>query len=262
MYQTILYEEKENIAYITFNRPEVGNAFSEVSFREIPEALTKASEDGNIRAVVLTGKGKLFCGGGDINQFKEMIEKDDGGIPEHLVEATGAMGRAIRNCSKPVIASINGAAAGAGMGVALAADFRIMEKRSSLVTAFIGMGLPGDTGVLYFLQKMVGISMATELLMFSKPIKGERAFELGLANKVVEDGTLEEQTWAFVKKVASLPTQTVSYQKQLSNEFFYSDLEKFNYREAQLMHLSSLTDDHKEAVTAFLEKRAPHFRGH
>ena len=212
--------------------------------------------------MVLTGKGKLFCGGGDINQFKELIEKDDGGIPEHLVEATGAMGRAIRNCSKPVIASINGAAAGAGVGVALAADFRIMEKRSSLVTAFIGMGLSGDTGVLYFLQKMVGTSLATELLMFSEPVKGEAAFDLGLANKVVEDGSLEEETWAFAKKVASLPTQIVSYQKELFNEFFYSDLKKFNHREAQLMHQASLADDHKEAVTAFLEKRKPHFNGH
>lgn len=261
MYKTILYEEKESIAYITFNRTEVGNAFSEDSFREIPEALAHASQDANIRAVVLTGKGKLFCGGGDINQFKEFIEKDDGGIPEYLVEATGAMGRAIRNCSKPVIASINGAAAGAGVGVALAADFRIMEKRSSLVTAFIGMGLSGDTGVLYFLQKMVGTSLATELLMFTEPIKGEAAFDLGLANKVVEDGTLEEETWAFAKKVASLPTQIISYQKELFNEFFYSDLEKFNHREAQLMHQASLTDDHKEAVTAFLEKRKPHFSG-
>lgn len=262
MYKAIIYEVKENIAYITFNRPEVGNAFSEDSFREIPAALTRASEDASIRAVVLTGKGKLFCGGGDVNQFKEVIEKDDGGIPEKLVEATGAMSRAIRNCSKPVIAAINGAAAGAGVGVALAADFRIMEKRSSLVTAFVGMGLPGDTSVLYFLQKMVGTALATELLMFSKPIKGERASELGLVNQVVEDGTLEEETWAFAKKVASLPTQTISYQKELFNEFFYSDLEKFNQREAQLMHLASLTDDHKEAVTAFLEKRAPHFKGH
>lgn len=261
MYQTILYEEKESIAYITFNRPEVGNAFSEDSFREITKALGQASQDAAIRAVVLTGKGKLFCGGGDIHQFKEVIEKDDGGIPEYLVEATGAMGRAIRSCSKPVIASINGAAAGAGMGVALAADFRIMEKRSSLVTAFIGMGLPGDTGVLYFLQKMVGTALATELMMFSKPVKGEAAFDLGLANKVVEDGMLEEETVAFAKQIAALPTQMVSYQKELFNEFFYKDLEKFNHREAQQMHLASLTDDHKEAVTAFFEKRKPHFSG-
>ncbi|WP_084676371.1 enoyl-CoA hydratase/isomerase family protein [Carnobacterium pleistocenium] len=239
----------------------MGNAFSEESFREIPAALAKASEDAAIRAVVLTGIGKLFCGGGDVNQFKIIIERDDGGIPEQLVEATGAMSRAIRNCSKPVIAAINGAAAGAGVGVALAADFRIMEKRSSLVTAFVGMGLPGDTSVLYFLQKMVGTAIATELLMLSKPIKGERASELGLVNQVVEDGTLEEETWAFAKKVAALPTQTISYQKELFNEFFYSDLEKFNQREAQLMHLASLTDDHKEAVTAFLEKRAPQFKG-
>ena len=261
MYKAIIYEVKENVAYITFNRPEVGNAFSEDSFREIPKALMNVSKDDTIRAVVLTGNGKLFCGGGDINQFKEVIEKDNGGIPEQLVEATGAMGRAVRNCSKPVIASINGAAAGAGAGVALAADFRIMEKRSSLVTAFIGMGFPGDTGVLYFLQKMVGTSLATELLMFSEPVKGEYAFDLGLANKVVENGTLEEETWAFAKKVAALPTQAISYQKNIFNEFFYNDLEEFNHREAQLMHQASLTEDHKEAVTSFLEKRKPQFRG-
>lgn len=124
------------------------------------------------------------------------------------------------------------------------------------------MGLPGDTGVLYTLQKMVGTSLATELLLFSEPVKGEHAFDLGLANKVVENGTLEEETWAFAKKVASLPTKAVSYQKELFNEFFYNDLEKFNHREAQSMHQASLTEDHKEAVTAFLEKRKPKFKGH
>lgn len=261
MYQSIIYEEKDDIAYIIFNRPEVGNAFNNDSFREIPEVLNKVSQDNRIRAVVLTGNGRLFCGGGDVKLFKDIIEAEQDGIPEEMIRATGEIARAIRNCKKPVIASINGAAAGAGAGVALAADFRIMEKSSSLVTAFVNMAFAGDTGLIYFLQKTVGTAIATELLMFSDPLKGEKAFELGLANRVVENGTLEDETLAFAKKAASLPTLAVARQKELFNDFFYADLEKFNNREAELMHLSSLTEDHKEAVSAFLEKRRPQFKG-
>lgn len=262
MFETILYEVKEQIAYLVFNRPEHGNAFSDESFEEIPIALEKAAKDERVRAIVLTGKGKMFCAGGDINQFKEFTESENSqGLPESMVIATGKVALAIRACPKPVIASINGAAAGAGMGVALACDFRIMEKKSSFVTAFINMAFPGDTGVLYFLQQMVGTAVATELMMFSEPIRGERAVELGLANLVVDNGMLEEETLKFSRKVASLPTLTVEKQKQLLNEFFYRDLERFTLREAELMNEASKREDHKEAVNAFLEKRKPNFLG-
>lgn len=178
-----------------------------------------------------------------------------------MIIATGKVALAIRACPKPVISSINGAAAGAGLGVALASDFRIMEKKSSLVTAFINMAFPGDTGVLYFLQQMVGTAVATELMMLSPAVKGERALALGLANRVVEDGSLTEGTLEFAQQIADLPTLTVQKQKQLFNEFFYADLERFTQREAELMNDASKRDDHKEAVEAFLAKRKPVFKG-
>lgn len=261
MFNDIIYEVEGHIAFIKFNRPEYGNAFSDDSFKEIPIALKQAEADQAVRAIVLTGEGKMFCAGGDINQFKDIIEADNGGLPESMIIATGKVALAIRACPKPVIASINGAAAGAGLGVALAADFRMMEKKSSLVTAFINMALPGDTGVLYFLQQMVGTAVATELIMLSPTVKGERALALGLANRVVEDGCLAEETWQFAQQIAALPTLTVQKQKQLFNEFFYADLERFTQREAKLMNKASKGDDHKEAVGAFLAKRKPNFKG-
>lgn len=260
MFKDIIYEVKEDIAFIKFNRPEYGNAFSDDSFEEIPIALKQAEADETVRAIVLTGVGKMFCAGGDINQFKDFI-KADNGLPKSMIIATGKVALAIRACPKPVISSINGAAAGAGLGVVLASDFRIMEKKSSLVTAFINMAFPGDTGVLYFLQQMVGTAVATELMMLSPAVKGERALALGLANRVVEDGSLAEETLQFAKEIAALPTLTVQKQKQLFNEFFYSDLERFTQREAELMHDASKRDDHKEAVEAFLAKRQPLFKG-
>ena len=261
MFKDILYEVKDRVAWIKFNRPEYGNAFSDDSFEEIPIALKQAEVDETVRAIVLTGVGKMFCAGGDINQFKDMIENDTGGLPKSMIIATGKVALAIRACPKPVISSINGAAAGAGLGVALASDFRIMEKKSSLVTAFINMAFPGDTGVLYFLQQMVGTAVATELMMLSPAVKGESALELGLANRVVEDGSLTEGSLEFAQQIADLPTLTVQKQKQLFNEFFYADLERFTQREAELMNDASKRDDHKEAVEAFLAKRKPVFKG-
>ncbi len=262
MFEAILYEVKDNIAFITFNRPKQGNAFSETSFREIPEALSKANEDTSVRAIVLTGKGKLFCGGGDVNQFKEILDDPNSeGLPNHLVDATGQLSIAIRNCPKPIISSINGAAAGAGLGVALASDFRIMEESSTLITSFIFMGFPGDTATSYYLQKILGTAKTNEMMMLSPKVKGKEAKELGLSTLTVEDGTLEEATKQFAQKVASLPTKALAQHKKILNEFFYKDLSEFTSLETKNMVEASKTDDHAEAVVAFLEKRQANFTG-
>lgn len=262
MYQDILYQVTDQIATITFNRPDYGNAFSSASFHEIPAALEKAGTDPQVRAIVITGQGRIFCAGGDINQFKDQIQSADGpGLPKSLFEEAGGLALAIRACPKPVIASVNGAAAGAGLGVALASDFRIMEESSSLVTSFVFMGFPGDTGVGYFLQQMLGTAKATELLMLSPKVKGVAAKELGLATEVVADGQLQEATYAFAKKIANLPTLALGQQKAMLNSVFYADLEKYIQLEIENMHQASKTTDHQEAVMAFLEKRPAEFRG-
>lgn len=260
MYSTILYEIQNNVATITINRPEVSNAFSLDTYKDVKSALDAAGADDSVRAVVLTGVGKNFSAGGDIQRFKMLIETEQY-LPAEGVLAAGAMSRAVRMCPKPVIAMINGAAAGAGASLSLACDFRVGEANSKIVMAFVNMGFPGDTGGIYFLNRLVGMAKTTEMLALGTVVKGLQAYEWGLINRLAEDGKLAETTYALAQELANKPTVAIGLQKKLYYEFFYNDLEKFNDREAKYMMEGGRTADHKEAVFAFLEKRKPEFQG-
>lgn len=260
MYKTILYEIENGIATLTLNRPEVGNAFVRESYLEIREVLTEASDDKNVRVVVLTGAGKHFSAGGDINRFKKLITSGEY-LQKDNVMAAGMMAAGVKACNKPVIAMINNAAAGAGCSLALACDFRIVTPKSKLVMAFIKMGLSGDTCGLYYLERLVGVARATELMMTGAPVSGEQAVQLGLATRLVAEDRLREETYAFAKELAALPTFAIARQKQLAIETFYSDLREYAEREADYMVECSHTHDFAEAVDAFLEKRPPKFKG-
>ena len=258
MYQTILFNVENHIATISINRPEVGNAFGDQTYNEIRQALESCSQDNDVKAVVITGEGRFFSAGGDIKSFKEMIDKGQP-VTEDMVKIAGAMGRAPKECSKPVIAMINGSAAGAGAALAMACDFRIMGENSSIVTAFINMAFPGDTGLIYYLHQALGTPRTMEHLVLGKPITADLAKDYGLVNLVVPDNQLKEATYKFAAKLTQLPTKVVGRQKAIINEYFYKDLEAFNAQEAKYMHQSATEPDHAEAVNAFLEKRKPEF---
>ncbi|GHU79424.1 enoyl-CoA hydratase [Clostridia bacterium] len=260
MYELILYEVKDSIATITLNRPEAGNAFAKDSYREVREAFAAASEDENARAVVITGAGKHFSAGGDINRFKGLITSGEF-LQAENVRAAGQMAAAAKACGKPIIAMVNGAAAGAGCSLALACDFRVVAPKSKLVMSFIKMGLSGDTGGLYYLQRLVGVAKATELMMTGAPVAGEEALKLGMATLLAGEDDLREKTYAFAKQLAELPTFALARQKKLILETFYSDLEDYTAREAAYMVECSHTGDFAGAVDAFLEKRSPGFTG-
>ncbi|MDR0880602.1 MAG: enoyl-CoA hydratase/isomerase family protein [Clostridioides sp.] len=260
MYETILLEVEDRVATITINRPEVSNAFAVETYSEIKNALEACSENDEVGAVVITGVGKNFSAGGDIKRFRGLIDSKTYISPDGVWGA-GHMAMAARRCSKPVIAMVNGAAAGAGCGLALAADFRIVTPKSKLIMAFINLGLTGDTLGMYFLEKAVGTARTAEIMMSGDPIRGEKAFEYGLATKLVDDESFVEETYAFAKKMANRPLFAIKRQKQTINQFFYPDLEKFIACEADNMHASSKTEDFNEAVNAFLEKRPPVFTG-
>jgi 2-(1,2-epoxy-1,2-dihydrophenyl)acetyl-CoA isomerase len=260
VYETILYEIKEQTAAITLNRPEVGNAFAKESYIEVRAALLEASKDENVRAVVLTGAGKHFSAGGDINRFKRLIESGEY-IQTDNVAAAGKMAQAVKECEKPVIAMVNGAAAGAGCSLALACDFRVLTPRSKLVMSFIKMGLSGDTGGLYYLQRLAGAAKAAELMMTGDVVGGEEAFRLGLATVLAEEGELENAAYALAGRLALAPTLAIARQKRLMYETFYSDLAAYSEKEAAYMVECSHSADFAEAVDAFLEKRTPVFTG-
>lgn len=260
MYTTILYEIKDQIATLTLNRPEVGNAFSKESYTEVRQALEDASENPDVRVVVITGKGKHFSAGGDILRFQKLISSGVYLERENIL-AAGRMAARIKTCNKPVIAMVNGAAAGAGCSLALACDFRVLTPKSKLIMSFIKMGLSGDTGAMYYLERLVGVARATELMMTGAPVDGVRALELGLATRVAEEGALVTETYALAKELAAAPTFALARQKQLLMETFYHELAEYAEREAAYMADCSRTYDFAEAVNAFLEKRPPQFTG-
>lgn len=260
MYKYIILSVEDKIATITINRPELANAIDPPVFTELKSAIEECSKNPEVGTVVITGAGKHFSAGGNINDFKELIESKTF-IKSEDIKTAGETAAAIRRCPKPVIAMVNGVAAGAGCSISLACDFRIMTPKSSLVMAFITMGLPGDTGGIYYLQKVIGIAKTTEMIMTGAPVSGEEAVRIGLATKLAEDGQLREVTYNFAKKLTNKPLLALKRQKEMLLEFFNQDIEKFTEKEAEYMVECSRSEDFTESVYAFFEKRPPQYTG-
>lgn len=260
-YTTIDYRVEDHIATVKLNRPESGNALLTItSYREVQDAFERAGKDPEVRAVVLTGAGRHFSTGGDIVDMKMHVEQNVS-VREDEVSPTGDMSIAIRNCPKPTVAMVNGAAAGAGAGAALACDFRVLSEDSKLIFAFVNVALTGDSCTMYFLARMVGCAKAAEWMMLGSVVGAEECKARGLATQVVPAGSLEEAAYTLAKRLAAGPTATYVLQKKVMNDLFFRDLERCRDLEAASMSAASDTEDFREAVTAFLEKRKPCFIG-
>jgi len=260
MYEVILCDVKDRVGTLTFNRPDVGNAFAPETYREVKHALYAFAQDDNVGCIVLTGAGKFFAAGGDIKRFKRQLEAKEY-LSEENVLSAGDMALAVRRCPKPVVAMINGAAAGAGASLALACDFRIVTASTRLVLGFINLGLPGDSGAMSSLIHLVGTAKTMEILITGTAVGGEEAMRLGLATKLAEEGKLAEVTYEFARYLAARPLQAIKYQKATLLEFYYAHLRDLHQREADYMVACSKTKDFEEAVNAFLEKRPAQFIG-
>lgn len=260
MYQHIKLTVENHIGMITLNCPEKANPISPSVYAEIKDGICSCTIQDDVRVIVLTGAGKHFSAGGDIREFKELIETETY-IEERSIQLAGDTAETIRTCKKPVIAMINGTAAGAGASLALACDFRVMEPESRLSMAFINMGLPGDTGGIYYLQKLLGTARTTELVMLGRPVKGEEAYRIGLANRLAPSGELRKVTMELAELLAQKPMLAIQRQKELMLQFFYKDIRLFTEKESEYMVECSRSEDFAEAVNAFLEKRKPVFRG-
>ncbi len=254
MYEHIKCAVEGGVATITIDRPQANNALNAQMFRDLIATVERCGADEGVKVIVVTGTGKNFSAGGDI---KEMATFEF--ISYELSMLTGEASLALKKCAKPVVAMINGAAAGGGCGIALGADFRIMTASSYLLTAFSNVALPGDTGCIYHLHQIVGLAKTAELMAFSAPVYGEEALRLGLATRLAAEDALLEETQKFAAKLLRRPLGAIAMQKQLYYEIFYREYMNYNRLEAENLAKAGASADHREAVAAFLEGRKPNF---
>jgi 2-(1,2-epoxy-1,2-dihydrophenyl)acetyl-CoA isomerase len=241
---------------ITLNRPDVLNAFDSAMHAAFKEALGEAG-DPDVRAVVLTGVGRGFCVGQDLNEFKEVA----GDIGGRLRSTYNPNVRALRALEKPVIAAVNGPAAGAGLSLACACDLRLAATSASFVPAFVRIGLVPDTGATYFIARLLGYSRAFEWLCSGRALSAADAHAWGLVAEVVGDGRLLARAADVAATLTALPTRAIGLTKRLLERAGLSSLEDQLELEADLQTEAAQSADFKEGVAAFLEKREPRFSG-
>jgi 2-(1,2-epoxy-1,2-dihydrophenyl)acetyl-CoA isomerase len=255
-FETILYEVKENAGWITLNRPDVLNAFNAQMNKEVTQALKTASRDPEVRAIVITGAGRAFCSGQDLQSVK-----DEADFGEVLRQLYNPMIQQLAAIEKPVIAAVNGTAAGAGMSLALACDFRLASEKASFLEAFIHVGLVPDSGNLFYLPRMVGHAKALELALLGEKISAKTAKDYGLVTKVVPVNAWEEEVQAFVQRLANMPTKAIGLIKRYLMQSWDADLYEMLEKEAYAQSIAGKSMDYKEGVQAFIEKRKPKFKG-
>lgn len=263
MSEFLLSERHGGVLVLTMNRPERRNAFTRPMLHAMAEALSAASDDPEVRVVILTGAGGAFCAGGDVKAMNEGQNRDRS-FYEQRKELRGVMevSRLLHEMPKPTIAAVEGAAAGAGLSLALACDFRVVGDTAKMTTAFAKVGLSGDFGGTYFLTQIVGTSKAKELYMFSPILSGREAERIGLANRSVDDGTALTEALEFAAPLANGAPLALGRMKANLNLaagggslLDVMDLEADNHTN------STATADHQEAAAAFVEKRKPVFTG-
>jgi 2-(1,2-epoxy-1,2-dihydrophenyl)acetyl-CoA isomerase len=241
---------------ITFNRPEVYNAFNRELHSALREALTEAA-DPAIRCVVVTGAGKGFCAGQDLNEFGEV----SGSIGDALEASYHPNVRLVRSLAKPVIAAVNGAAAGAGLSFACACDVRLASSTATFVPGFVGIGLVPDAGGTWFIHRLLGFARAFEWMSTNRRLSAHEALDWGLVSEVIDGGAFEARIAEVAAEWAARPTLAIGRTKQLFEHAFAAELDAQLALEARLQQESVGTADFAEGVNAFLEKRPPEFTG-
>ena len=215
-----------------------------------------ASSDEQVRCIVITGEGRAFCSGQDLSEVDENMD-----LGQVLRDHYGPMIKQIRKCEKPIIAAVNGVAAGAGFSLALACDFRLVSEKASFVNVFIHVGLIPDSGNLYYLTQLVGHAKAAELSILGEKVSATDAVEMGLANRLISVDTWEEDVAAFAARLAALPTKAIGLTKRSLNAVAGLSFEEYLEHEAESQRIASLSEDHREGVNAFIQKRKPVYTG-
>jgi 2-(1,2-epoxy-1,2-dihydrophenyl)acetyl-CoA isomerase len=262
----LLAEVIDGVALITLNRPEARNAMSGPMNQALQKTLADAEVDPDIKCIVLTGAGKGFCAGGDVKGMAESGDGTvgtntiDGAIHEQRIHQRGTAGKLFK-MPKPTIAALPGAAAGAGLSLALACDMRIMASNAIMTTAFARVGFSGDYGGTYFMTQLVGSAKARQLYYLSERVSAEEALSLGLTNWVCEADELREKAMVIASRLANGPTVAYRYMKENLNRALAGEVDDCLDLEATHHVHCGQTQDHREATKAFVEKREPTFVG-
>lgn len=260
---SLTYSVDSGVAVATLDRPDVLNAFNDDLGHGLVERVREAASDDAVRCLVITGSGRAFSAGEDLAALSEGYES--GVVPDlgqTLINRYNPLIRAIRDTSKPVVAAVNGVAAGAGASLALACDFRIASEHAKLVLAFIKVGLVPDSGAVWFLTRMVGTATAFRVAATGEPIAAEECLRMGLFDKVVSADSFDGEWRTFAAELAAGPTEAYALTKRLVAHAAEHSLEEQLQEEVHAQTRAGKTEDHLEGVQAFLGKRRPTFKGH
>ncbi|MDO9374897.1 MAG: enoyl-CoA hydratase-related protein [Ferruginibacter sp.] len=255
---SILFELKENIAIVRLNRPDKFNAFNREMALLLQEVLDTCAADPTVRVIFLTGEGKAFCAGQDL---AELTGEDAPGFEKILSEHYNPIISRIRNLAKPVVCAVNGVAAGAGANLAISCDIVVAVETASFIQAFSKIGLIPDSGGTFMLPRLVGFQKATALMMLGDKVSAAEAERIGMIYRVLPVDNFEAEAFKIASALAGLPPKGLAYTKEALNASFGNSLDQQLSKEDSLQLKAANTYDYKEGVQAFIEKRAPQFRG-
>ena len=254
----IKYTIEGQVGKIVLNRPEKFNAFNREMSLALQEALKECANDVKVRAIYFTAAGKAFSAGQDLS---EAMTPGAPTIEKIVAEHYNPIILGIRNMEKPVICAVNGVAAGAGANIALACDVIIAAKSAAFIQAFSKIGLIPDSGGTFFLPRLVGLQKATALMMLGDKVSADEALQMGMIYKVSEDSNLEKEAWQIAITLSEMPTRSLGLTKKLLNKSLFNSLEEQLKEEGKIQTMAAASDDFKEGVKAFLEKRKAVFTG-
>lgn len=254
----ILFNVESGVAFITMNRPDKLNSFNRPMALQLQSVLDQCATDENIRAIYLTGAGKGFCAGQDL---AEVVDPEGPGMQRILSEHYNPIVQRLREIQKPVVAAVNGVAAGAGANIAFACDIVVSKSSASFIQAFSKIGLIPDSGGTFTLPRLIGFQRASALMMLGDKVSATEALQMGMLYKVFEDEVFETESKKLAVQLATMPTKALGYIKQALNASATNTIQSQLALEDDLQQKASATADFKEGVDAFLAKRAPQYKG-